>query len=89
MGKFLQREAESFNCLSTRFFTFYTQYHWGIFVQLYSCCFIMGSNAAVLQNDFSEMFILASLMGKCQISLYPKIRMGEIKHTRLRAVAGF
>lgn len=49
----------------------------------------MGSNAAVLQNDFSEMFILASLMGKCQISLYPKIRMGEIKHTRLRAVAGF
>lgn len=36
MGKFLERHTESFNPLSTLFFTFYSQRHWGFCVYLYS-----------------------------------------------------
>lgn len=92
MGKFLQRCTESFNPMSTQFFTFYSQQHWGFCVYLYS------PHATSSRGERRTAAILHSykiLSHKCvfllpsPINLHPWLRRDEMKWTRLiRAVSG-
>lgn len=82
MGKFLQRCTESFNPMSTQFFTFYSQQRWGFCVYLHSPHVTSSCGerrtAAILHSyrilSHKCVFLLPS-----PINLHPKLRREEMK----------